>query len=127
MHIKFAKIGTIPYCFLYNDEAQIGKCIVEKLNNETIRLKYISIYSSYRGKNYSTVFWNLLEKDFQDQKIKYVIMDAHELNTKYNKLLNLYTSWGFKINGNIKYVNNGDELERVIPMVKEFKYVESSY
>lgn len=119
MHIEYRVIGKIPYYFLVNNGIQIGKCIIIKENTDTIILKYISIYENYRGNNYSTQFWNLLENEFRLQNIKYITMEARELNEKYNKLYNLYTSWGFKINGNIRYTNNGEEVERVIPMIKE--------
>lgn len=118
MHIKLCKILNDSYYFLYDDELQIGKCIIIKRYN-TITLKYITIYEKYRGNNYSTIFWNLLENEFTSQNVEHIIIEAHESNQKYNKLYELYSSWGFEQNGVIKYVNNGEEVERVIPMIKK--------
>lgn len=47
-------------------------------------------------------------------KIKLV---AEELTEKYSRLVNFYESLGYKINGDIKYQNNGNILIRKIPMV----------
>lgn len=119
MRIELHNIGNIPYYFLFNEETQIGKCMITKIKNDVIILRYISIYEKYRGNDYSTEFWKLLESEFRMQGIKCVIMEAKELNEKYNKLYNLYTSWGFTLNGIIMYANNGEEVERIIPMKKE--------
>lgn len=120
MNIEYKNIlGSHYYLFQLNDN-NIGHCIVSFNDNNTVTIEYLYIQPNYRGNNYSTEYYNILENIFRKSDYNYIKMSAHENTNKYNKLLTLYKSWGFSIidQNNIIYQNNGDELIRIINLHK---------
>ena len=119
MHLTHNTICGMSYYFLYDGETQLGKCIVRKGGGgNSVTLDYITILPKFRGNGYSTVLWELLETQLKKLGVDTVLMDAHELDTKHGKLVKLYQTWGFELNGVGKYGYNGDALERIVSMVK---------
>lgn len=113
--------GELYYTFIEADNIKVGKCIVVFLPNHTIHLKYIEIFTKYRGNDFSTKFWRLVEKSLYDKEIYKITLMCYELDEKCGKLVRLYQSWGFIIDGESRYEYNGDYLMRKTPMSKILK------
>ena len=106
-------------CFsLKVDGINVGKCIIKKIRGQ-VWLQYIEIQEKYRGNDYSTILWNLVENWLKEQKINKIYLYTSEFADRQGKLEQLYNGWGFqKMSTLDNYEYNGDYLIRKIMMMK---------
>ena len=82
----------MKYNYAIND-LLVGYIDYTPRNDNVLFINYILIYKLYRGNNYSTIMFNNFINDLDYKKIQLIGMEDME---RYNKLYNLYKSWGFK-------------------------------
>lgn len=97
--------------YFYNNNIYLGKVGYIIINHNTIFIKFIEIKKEYRGKCY-------LKNILDEYKNYNIILEAKELMEKYNKLVNHYKKYGFKINGKEHIYYDNDYCYRKIKMIK---------
>lgn len=112
-----ASAKETTYFFIYNN-LQIGRCIIIRMSDISVYIKYIFIDKTYRGRGFLIEFWNLIEDILTKQGYTKITLETDEFDYGYNKLVQVYHKLGFIVNGKEKFVNNGDFLMRKVPMQK---------
>lgn len=79
------------------------------MNKRCVYIDYLSIYERYRGHLYSKQMFNQFKKYVKVHEIR---LEAKEDMSRYNKLFNVYKSWGFKPTNIMNFYSNNDTTFR---------------
>lgn len=71
----------------------VGICIVQPPNY----IGLLKIEEPYRGRGFSRVLFEHVRDEMIEQGVQEIKLDAAELVSKKEKLVNLYKSWGFEV------------------------------
>ena len=89
-----------------------------EIYDKTLIIKVFYIVSRHRGNNYGKIMIEYIINKTIELELKEIILDAKEYYTHYDKLVNYYKNFGFKIDNSHtiiqKFVNG--ELVRIIRM-----------
>ena len=96
--------------FYFNiNNIQIGYIDYHYMNKRCVYIDYLSIYERYRGHLYSKQMFNQFKKYVKVHEIR---LEAKEDMSRYNKLFNVYKSWGFKPTNIMNFYSNNDTTFR---------------
>lgn len=119
MKVVYKKIYDIELYTFFIQGKRAG--IISYIQNEPghIYIQYIFVEEEFRKQDYSTKFFKYFEKQHPYYTF---FLYTKECYKKYNKLVDLYKSWGFKkTNADEYYFYIDDKKYRKIEMIKRYK------